>query len=382
MEIGAVAYKESIQSPTKETGNNNKQGDIEMEVQPSDVNEPKDLMEDNENVVGSHCHESEADKIEGAGEGEVSPQNDDVNRMKEPVKPAKEHKGVKKGKNKGRGHTLRADNGIVDASESETVVAKSLKETVCDPPENAATQESLRNQTEEEGMVMLQGEIQGTILSVTDKGGDFSADNADSLEQTKTKSNAENVDELVSKRLKKKPNNKQSSTSKSTSDMLTNGHAFDSKKERDVHRIDKAPNAPKTRQVTNFSSPSNSAMSSIVENRKSRDNASGKSMDLEKQREHIPISNAKLEGYNKMVQNKARKASGNNVMKAVSKSQQKKSLIEGAIFKDDSSSSSDDEGQEKVDNSDASTRTPSDNSHASYSDGYDSPGVDSRQNGK
>jgi len=382
MEIGAVAFRESIQSTTKETGNNNEQGDIEMEVQPSDVNEPKDLLEDNENVLGSHCHESEVGQIEGAREGEVSPQNDDVNRMKEPVTSAKEQKGVKKGKNKGGGHTLRVDTGLVDASQSETVVAKSLKETVCDPPENAATQGSLLNQTEEEGMVMLQEERQGTVLSVTDKGGDFSAENADSLEQTKTKSNAENVDELVSKRLKKKPNNKQSSTSKSTSDMLTNGHAFDSKKERDVHRIDKAPNAPKTRQVTNFSSPSNSAMSSIVENRKSRDNASGKSMDLEKQREHIPISNAKLEGYNKMVQNKARKASGNNVMKAVSKSQQKKSLIEGAIFKDDSSSSSDDEGQEKVDNSDASTRTPSDNSHASYSDGYDSPGVDSRQNGK
>ncbi|RHN69307.1 hypothetical protein MtrunA17_Chr3g0123261 [Medicago truncatula] len=380
MEIGAVAYKESIQSTTKETGNNNEQGDIEMEVQPSDVNEPKDLLEDNENVLGSHCHESEVGQIEGAREGEVSPQNDDVNRMKEPVKPAKEQKGVKKGKNKGGGHTLRVDTGLVDASHSEAVVAKSLKETICDPLENAATQGSLLNQTEEEGMVLLQEEI--PVLSVTDKGGDFSADNADSLEQTKTKSNDENVDELVSKRLKKKPNNKQSSTSKSTSDMLTNGHAFDSKKERDVHRIDKAPNAHKTRQVTNFSSPSNSAMSSVVENRKSRDNASGKSMDLEKQRKHIPISNAKLEGYNKMVQNKARKASGNNVMEVVSKSQQKKSLLEGAtIFKDDSSSSSDDEGQEKVDNSDASTRTPSDNSHANYLDGYDSPGVDSRQNG-
>ncbi|GAU43208.1 hypothetical protein TSUD_300950 [Trifolium subterraneum] len=338
-------------------------------------------MEDNDNVVVGHCHESEVGQIKGATEGEVRPQNDDVSGMKEPVKPVAEKKEIKKVNNKGGGQTPKKYNGLVDALESETVVAKSLKATVCDAmPENTDTHENPLNQTE--GKVMQQEEIQGSVLSVTDKGGDFSTDDADSLEQTKTKSNAENVDEHFSKRLKKKPNNKQSSTPKGTSDMLTNGHVFDSKKEFDVQKIDKAPNAHKTGQVAKLSSQSDSAMSSIGENRKPRGNASVKSMDLEKQREHIPTSNGKLEGSNKMVQNKARKASGNYVMGVVSNSQPKKSLLEGAIFEADDSSASEDDDENKVD-SDASTRTPSDNSLVSDFDfdGYDSPGQDSQQNG-
>ncbi|XP_027334850.1 uncharacterized protein LOC113849273 isoform X2 [Abrus precatorius] len=67
-----------------------------------------------------------------------------------------------------------------------------------------------------------------------------------------------------------------------------------------------------------------------------------------------------------MVQNKAGKDSGKNLGGFVSKTQQKKSLLAGAIFKDDSSGTSEDE----VDNSDASTRTPSDNPLLSdFSDG-------------
>ncbi|XP_045812094.1 uncharacterized protein LOC123906270 isoform X1 [Trifolium pratense] len=381
MEIETDACKESIQFTTKETGNYKNQSDIEMEVQPSDANEPKDLMEDNANVVG-RFHESEVGQIKGAAEGEVPPQNDDVSGMKEPVKPMKEKKEIKKVKNKGGGQTPKKDNGLEDALESETVVAKSLKATVCDAmPENTETQENPLNQTE--GKVMQQEEIQGSVLSVTNKGGDFSTDNADSLEQTKTKSNAENVDEHVSKRLKKKPNNKQSSTPKGTSDMLTNGHVFDSKKECDAHKIDKAPNAHKTGQVPILSSLSDSAMSSIGENRKPRGNASVKNMDLEKQREHIPILNKKLEGSNKMVENKASKASGNYVTRVVSNSHPKKSMLDGPIFKADDSSASEDEDENKVDDSDASTRTPSDNSLVSDFDfdGYDSPGLDSQQNG-
>ena len=107
---------------------------------------------------------------------------------------------------------------------SETVVAKSLKVIVCDlMPGNAKTQKSHLNLTKGV-MVMQQDEIQETVLSVTEEGGDITADNVDSLEQNKTKSNAENVDEHVSKRPKKKPNNKQSSTSNCTLDMLPNAH--------------------------------------------------------------------------------------------------------------------------------------------------------------
>ncbi|KAK2443526.1 COP1-interacting protein [Trifolium repens] len=379
MEIETNVCKESIQFTTKEAGNYKNQSDIEMEVQASDANGPKDPMKDNQNVVG-RCHESEVGQIEGAAEGEVPPQNDHVSGLKQPVKLVKEKKERKKVKNIGGGQTPKKDNGPVDALESETVVAKSLKATVCDPlPENTETQENLLNQTE--GKVMQQEEMQGSVLSVTDKGGDFSTDNADSLEQPKTKSNAENVDEHVSKKLKKKPNNKQSSTPKGTSDMLTNGHVFDSKKECDAQKINKAPIAHKTGQVAKLSSQSDSAMSSIGENRKPLGNASVRSMDLEKQRECIPISNRKLEGSNKMVQNKAKKASGNSVTGVVSNSQPKKSLLEGAIFKDDGSSASEDEDENKVDDSDASTRTPSDNSLVSDFDGYDSPGLDSQQNG-
>lgn len=380
MEIGADARKESMQSTTKEAGNYKNQCDVELEVQLSDANEPNDLMEDNENVVVGHCHESEVGQIDGAAAGEVSPQNVDMNGVKEPVKPANEKKGIKKAMSKGERQTLRKDNGHVDASESETLVTKSLKATICDPmPGNTETKENPLNQTE--GKVMQQVKLQGTVPSVTDKGDDFSTHNIDSLEQTKTKPNAQNVDEQVSKRQKNISNNKQTSTPKGTSDMLTNGHVFGSKEEGVVNRIDKAPNAHKSGQVAKLSSQSDSGMSSIGEYRKPPNSASGRSMDLEKQKKHIPTSNAKLEeGFNKMVQNKAGKASGNDAMRVVSNSQQKKSLLEGAIFEDDSDSASED--QDTAYDSDASTRTPSDNSIPSDLDGYDSPDLDSQQNGK
>ncbi|CAK8567232.1 unnamed protein product [Lathyrus sativus] len=379
MEIGTEARKESMQSTTKDAGNYKNQCNVELEVQLSDANEPKGLMEDNENVVVGHCHESEIGPIDGAAAGEVSPQNVDMSGVKEPVKPVNEKKGIKKASNKGGGKTLRKDSDHVDASESETVVTKSLKATIYDPMAgDTETKENPLNQTE--GKVLQQEKLQGTVTSMTNKGDDFSTNDIDSPEQTKRKLNAQNVDEHVSKRLKNISSNKQTSTPKGTSDMLANGHVFGSKKERVVNSIDKAPNAHKSGQVAKLSSQSDSGMSSIGEYRKPPNSASGKSMDLEKQRKHIPTSNANLEeGFNKTVQNKARKASGNDAMRVVSNSQQKKSLLEGAIFKDDSDSVSEDE--DKAYNSDASTRTPSDNSIPSDLDGYDSPGLDSQQNG-
>ncbi|XP_058753965.1 leashin-like [Vicia villosa] len=329
MEIEKEACKESMQSTTKEAGNYKNQSDIELEVQLSNANEPKDLMKDNENVVVGHCNENEVGQTDRAAAGEVSKQNADMSGIKEPVKPVKEKKGIKKATSKGGGQILSKDNGHVDASESETAVTKSLKATICDPmPGNTETKENPLNKTE--GEVLQQEKMQGIAPSVTDKRNDFSTENIDSPEQTKTKPNAQNMDEHV--------------------------------------------------RVGKLSSPSDSGMSSIGEYRKPPNRASGRSRDLEKQRKHIPTSNAKLEeGLNKMVQNKARKASGNDAKRVASNSQQKKSLLDGAIFKDDSDSASEDE--DKAYNSDASTRTPSDNSIPSDLDGYDSPGLDSQQNG-
>lgn len=366
MEIEKEACKESMQSTTKEAGNYKNQSDIELEVQLSNANEPKDLMKDNDNVVVGHCNENEVGQIDGAAAGEVSKQNVDMSGIKEPVEPVNEKKGIKKAMSKGGGQIIRKDNGQVDASESETVVTKSLKATICDPmPGNTEIKENPLNKTE--GEVLQQEKMRGTAPSVTDKRNDFSTENIDSPEKTKTKPNAQNVDEHVSKKLKNNSNNKQASTPKGTS-------------ERVVNRIDEAPDAQKSGEVGKLSSPSDSGMSSIGEYRKPPNRASGKSRDLEKQRKHIPTSNVKLEeGFNKMVQNKARKASGNDAQRVASNSQQK-SLLGRAIFKDDSDSSSEDE--DKAYNSDASTRTPSENSIPSDLDGYDSPGLDSQQNGK
>ncbi|RDX67502.1 hypothetical protein CR513_53609, partial [Mucuna pruriens] len=161
-------------------------------------------------------------------------------------------------------------------------------------------------------------------------------------------------------------------------DLSSSGKLL-SKEELDV-RMHPGKNLHRTRQDLKLSGRSDRAASLIGENRKAHVNASGKTMDLEKQREHFPVSNSKLEGSIKMVQNKARKASGNSVHGVVSKIQQKRSLLAGAIFKDDSSSTSED--GDGVGNSDASTRTPSDTPLLSdFSDGDSSSGLDSQVDG-
>ncbi|KAK7306201.1 hypothetical protein VNO77_44127 [Canavalia gladiata] len=549
MEIGTDASKEGIPSTEKRTGNCKNHSDIEIKTHPSDVDEPMELSEDNENGFLDHYHKNEAGQTEGGEEGrKVSPQNEpklimleksppsnqdatdansrglnatskvvDVNEMTEPVKSEKGKRGMRKSKNSSGGPAHREGVGPVDASESETVIVKSLGVPNCNPKSgNTETEENPLNQTE--GEKIWQEEMRGTILSC-DKEDDFRADDAGSLEQIKAKSNAEHVD----KRQRKKSNNKQTSASKSISNMPTKDQVLDSKKpspssdsgahakpsvemtkkskststkstnkssktnlepakdsvrlepsdsrfnsgsndaaphstcspvekgdnnleapsitlkvnddqqfssqkeqheanlsddvllgkvngmdradigtmtrknmrgleatigqthpERDVLRIHpdkKVPNVHRTGHDSKLSIRSGSATSSIGGKRKARVKTSGKNMDLEKQREHFPISKSKLEGSNKMLQNKAGKASGNNVGGVVSKTQQKKSLLAGAIFKDDSSGTSEDE----VDNSDASTRTPSDNPLLSDSSDEDSSsgsyGVKSLENG-
>ena len=161
---------------------------------------------------------------------------------------------------------------------------------------------------------------------------------------------------------------------------LSSSQQLLSKEELDVrsHPCKKVPNVHRAGQDSKLSGRSDRAMSLFGENRKAHVNASGKSMDLEKRRKHVPVSNSKPEGSIKMVQNKAGKASGNNIHGVASKIQQKKSLLSGAIFKDDSSGTSVDE----VDNSDASTRTPSYNPLLSdFSDGDSSSGLDSQVDG-
>ncbi|OIV98455.1 hypothetical protein TanjilG_16782 [Lupinus angustifolius] len=345
MEIGTDAYKESIGS----------------KVHPSDVLssitdqviEPKELTEHNVNIVIDHCHKSDAGQSEGAEEvREVSPQNDpkpmlleesppsnqdntganvgesndisklvDENGMTEPVKSEKEKRGTRKAKDSSREPSLREGTGLVDASDNGKIFRQFFKATNC----NAKS-----GNTEIE-------EMKGTVLSATGNEDDLSADNAGSLD------NAEDVDEHVDKMQIKKSNNNKTSISKSIS---------------------------------------NHAMPSIGENRKPHADASRKSEDLEKQREHIPLSNSKVEGSKKKVQSKAGKAYGHDVGGVVSNTQQKKRLLEGAIFKEDSSGTSEDEGG--VDNSDASTKTPSDStllSDFSDADSNDGLGLDSQQNG-
>ncbi|KAG5093340.1 hypothetical protein JHK84_048928 [Glycine max] len=496
METGTDACKEGFQYTERATGYYKNHSDIETNAHIADVDEPMELTENSENVVLDQCHKNEAGQIEGAEEGrELSPQNDsklallekstsssqdktdanirelnvtskgvDANGMTEPIKSEKEKRRMRKAKSSGGGSALREGIGLVDASESETVIMKSLSAKNCDPMSgNTETEDNPLNQTE--GEKIHQEKVQGT----SDKEDDFGVDNAGSLEQITTKSN-----ERMDKRQRKKSNDKQTSTSKIISSMLTKDKVLDSKKpspssdsgthgkpsvavtkkskststkstnkssktnlelveesvrlelsdsrfntggkdaaqqstrsgekdddnleaingqahaedlsssqqllskeELDVrsHPCKKVPNVHRAGQDSKLSGRSDRAMSLFGENRKAHVNASGKSMDLEKRRKHVPVSNSKPEGSIKMVQNKAGKASGNNIHGVASKIQQKKSLLSGAIFKDDSSGTSVDE----VDNSDASTRTPSYNPLLSdFSDGDSSSGLDSQ----
>ena len=403
MEIRTDASKESTQSTVKRTLNPENHCDIEMKAQPSDVNEPKELIEHDDNTVRGHCQKSEAGQTERAEEGrEQSAQNNpnlekcalfkqdntnantreqnvsseimDMNGTSEPVKSEKKKRRTSKAKKSGGELAHREGIDLVDASKSEAVV-NTLKATNFDHlSRNNVIEENPLNQSE--GGKIQQGDMQQNVLSATGKEDDFSMDNAGSLEQIKTKPNAEHLDEPVHGSQRKKSNNKQTSSSKSISNLSSKDKFLDSQKECDVHPDKKLQNVPKTGQDAKLSRQSDSAMSSIRENRKPRNDASGKSIDLEKRRELSPISKSKLESSNKMVKNKTGKASDNNVGGVVSKTLMRKSLLEGAIFKDDSSCASEDEFE------DVSTRTPSDNSLVSdFSDGDSGADLDS-QHGK
>ncbi|MED6151911.1 hypothetical protein PIB30_086886 [Stylosanthes scabra] len=129
-------------------------------------------------------------------------------------------------------------------------------------------------------------------------------------------------------------------------------------------------NVHKIKRDAKLSSQSNSDMSSTREKGKTRDNASGKSMNSAN---HLPISTPTMKGSRKVIHPKGGKAKRNNAGEVKGKMQEKKSLLSGAIFKDDSSGTS--EETNKAVKSDASTRSPSENSLLSdFSDGDISEG--------
>ncbi|XP_057415034.1 uncharacterized protein LOC130709922 [Lotus japonicus] len=195
----------------------------------------------------------------------------------------------------------------------------------------------------------------------------------DTVQGDNTKDNITSVDNPLSS-----PPQRASSLKNFHMPQLENKQTVGAEEECDVPKIHpdkKVHKVHKTRQDAKMSSPSDSAMSSVKVNSKPRKSASGESMDLDKRREHLLISNSKLESSNKMVKDKAGKASGNNVWGVVSNIQQRKSLLAGGIFKDDNSWTS----QDEADNSDVSTRTRSDNSLMSdSSDGDSSSDLDSQ----
>ncbi|MED6145828.1 hypothetical protein PIB30_028814 [Stylosanthes scabra] len=141
-------------------------------------------------------------------------------------------------------------------------------------------------------------------------------------------------------------------------------------KQRKSHLGKMVSNVQKTERDAKLSSQSNSDMSSTREKGKPRDNASGKSMNSAN---HLPISTPTMKGSRKVIHPKGGKAKLNNVGEVKGKTQHKKSLLSGTIFKDDSSGTSEDTN--KVVKSDASTRSPSENSLLSdFSDGDISEG--------
>ncbi|CAJ1853479.1 unnamed protein product [Sphenostylis stenocarpa] len=504
METGTDACKEGIKSAEKTTGNYMNHSDIEAKAHAANVDGSMELTEDDD--------KSEADQVEGAEEGiEVSPQNDpklmllqkstpsiqdnidakigalnvtskvvDVNRINESIKSEKEKNRKRKTKNLGGGSALRGGIGLVDASENETVIMKSLGATNCDPTlRNTETGDNPLNQTEGGKIQEEETNAESTCkrqrkksnnkqtsisksifnrlpkdqvldgknsspspdhgrhskssVAVTKKSNSASTKSPNKsrkanvkprkdsirLEPSDSRINSGSKDavqrtihspeekdddnlEAPSKTLKvnadqhlsscKQPDEElvdklngtkmkdietmarnnmhqlEATNGQTPAEDLSSSQKLSSKEELDVriHPVDKVQNAHRTGQDSKVSGRTDSAV--IEENKKIRLNAYGKKRDLKKQRSHVPVSNSKLEGSIKMVQNKIEKAFRNKIL-------QKKSLLSGAIFKDDSSSSS----EYEVDNSDASTRTPSDNPLLSdFSDGDSSSGMDSQ----
>ncbi|KAK7301028.1 hypothetical protein RJT34_11883 [Clitoria ternatea] len=411
MENGTDACKESIQSTEKRTGTCKNLSDIEMKVHPSDPDEHMELTVDNENADLDHSHKNEAGQIEGAKEGnKASPQKSippnqdntdtnstelnvtskvvDVNGMTEPVKSEKHKRGMRKAKNSGeptsREGNTKADENLLNQTEGKRIQHKEMHMEI-EPSDSWFNSES---NGAAQCSPCLPGKEDDNNLEAPSKTFKVNTDQQFSSQEQQHEANLSDdipVDKMdrtnVETMTGKNKHGLEATNGQTHAKGLRSSQRLTSKEEHDVlrtHPDKKVTNVHRTGKDSKLSGRSDNAMSSIGENRKAHVNTPRKSVDLEKQREHISISNSKLEGRKKMVQNKSGKASGNNVRGAPRKTQQKKSLLAGAIFKDDGSSTSDDE----VDNSDASTRTPSDNPLLSDSSDEDnSSGLHSRENG-
>ncbi|XP_075660197.1 uncharacterized protein LOC142630029 [Castanea sativa] len=166
--------------------------------------------------------------------------------------------------------------------------------------------------------------------------------------------------------------------------------------ERMLHPEKKLPKASRSGKTAPQSSMSDTFTSIPKEvTRPGTLNASETRINSERKSEALAVSKSNLGNSKNLVhQNKlfnenksgagqgVRKAFVNETGEVVNSSQHDKSLLTklGAIFKDDSSGSSEDE--DGVDNSNASTRTPSDNSFSSdFSDGESNAKLNSPRNG-
>jgi hypothetical protein len=280
--------------------------------------------------------------------------------------------------------------------------------------------------------------VSTSLLVSVRETGDVNGDEMESLQQiSKTQVNAENMDEKMRKKSKKKQN----STAKNLLDLQRKDqdvcHKDSADNQREVEASSKMTNEKQgsggKSQAGNSStiqlqgslskdecaehmlhpekkllkvsrsgmkaprSTKSDKFTSIPEDvrRRSVVNDSETSINSERKSEAFAVSKSNLGNSKNIVhQSKlvseiqsgvgrgVKKNSVNDIGEVVNNSEQDKSLLakSGAIFKDDSSGSSEDE--DGMVNSDASTRTPSDNSVSSnYSDGESNANLNSPQNG-
>jgi hypothetical protein len=327
------------------------------------------------------------------------------------------------------------------SSKHEIFSAEPLKTVNSDhSSEISKKEESIFSQTKGKE-VSKTNTVSKSLLATGRDAGDVYGDEVQSLQKiSKTRANTENMDEKMRKKSKKKQN----STAKDLLDVQTKAQDVGHKdptpsadNQREVEASSKMTNEKQgsggKSQAGNSStiqlqgslskdecaehmlhpekkllkvsrsgmkaprSTKSDKFTSIPEDvrRRSVVNDSETSINSERKSEAFAVSKSNLGNSKNIVhQSKlvseiqsgvgrgVKKNSVNDIGEVVNNSEQDKSLLakSGAIFKDDSSGSSEDE--DGMVNSDASTRTPSDNSVSSnYSDGESNANLNSPQNG-
>ncbi|XP_054790804.1 uncharacterized protein LOC129296234 [Prosopis cineraria] len=257
-EVVTNTSKEVTMYKVKRTGNSKDHCSIDVGINPSDLDETRELTESNglhmdENIDLDNCHVSEAGQTVLAEEGRKLPPLDDpkhllsencmtsnqnnahanirelsetsevpkANETTECGKSEKKRRKKRKAKDADGGSLLTEDFSHVDASKSDTVLMESYQATNDDPTfADTMKEESLLNQTE--GKEVPPEQIKGT--SDIDK--EVNDINVGSMENiSKTEARAENPSEKRSKKAKKK----QTPTAKDVSEMLTKDQVLDCK---------------------------------------------------------------------------------------------------------------------------------------------------------